>query len=348
MKEYRIFKGTIRAAKDSKRIEGYAAVFNTVTDLGSFREKIAPGAFSKAIADKQDVRALFNHNPDNVLGRTKSGTLTLEEDNTGLKFTVDPMPDTTIGQDVHQMILRGDVDQCSFGFVVNRESVEYDADGVATRTVQECDLFDVSPVTYPAYPTTSVQARSIEETAKHLKRAGSDDAEVDPDDGDFSCRCNCRACYSAECDECSMHTHECGDPDRCQNPEQMEQSGLTPEQIDERSKRAAKSGAKTKRVDGVDLPSHCFAYVGDPEKTDTWKLPIDFPGDEAKTKSHIRNALARIGQTKGIPAGEKPKVEAKIHAAAKAHGIHVSDERAANDDAREKARRLTYLAKLSA
>lgn len=86
-------------------------------------------------------------------------------------------------------------------------------------------------------------------------------------------------------------------------------------------KLAKDGGATTKRVDGADLPAHCFAYVGDPDKTDTWKLPIEFPGDEEKTKSHIRNALARFGQTEGIPDGERPSVHAKIEAAAKSHGI---------------------------
>jgi hypothetical protein len=88
--------------------------------------------------------------------------------------------------------------------------------------------------------------------------------------------------------------------------------------------------AKTKRVAGVDLPSHCFAYVGDPEKTETWKLPINFPGDEKKTERHIRNALARFEQTQGIPDGEKSKVKAKIEAAARSHGIEVSGDKAVN------------------
>ena len=167
-REYRLFNVKVRSAQEGT-IEGYAAVFNTMTDLGWFREQIAPGAFGDAIAEKQDVRCLFNHDPNQMLGRTKSGTLALEEDNTGLKFTCS-MPDTTIGKDVYAMIQRGDVDQCSFAFSVVDEEVTYDDNGMATRTVKKCNLFDVSPVTYPAYPTTSVQARSIEETGKSLKR----------------------------------------------------------------------------------------------------------------------------------------------------------------------------------
>lgn len=103
---------------------------------------------------------------------------------------------------------------------------------------------------------------------------------------------------------------------------------LTDQQIDDivnRVNKAKDKKKKTKRVAGEDLTADCFAYVGDPEKTDTWKLPIKF-SDEEKTKRHIRNALARFDQTKGIPADEKDKVKAKIHAAAKEHGIDVEEE----------------------
>jgi hypothetical protein len=83
---------------------------------------------------------------------------------------------------------------------------------------------------------------------------------------------------------------------------------------------------KTKRVDGADLTADCFAHVGDPDDTSTWKLPIKFPGDDEKTESHIRNALARFEQTEGMSAEDKKKARAKIVAAAKEHGIEVSDE----------------------
>lgn len=168
-KEYRIFQTTVRAKADSPQIEGYAAVFNVSADLGFLTERIAPGAFSRAIAEKQDVRCLFNHDPNNVLGRTKSGTLALSEDNTGLSYVCD-MPDTQIGRDVHTMITRGDVDQCSFGFIVTKEEVTYNDDGSCTRQIQDCDLFDVSPVTYPAYESTSVEARSNETVLDTYKR----------------------------------------------------------------------------------------------------------------------------------------------------------------------------------
>ena len=82
---------------------------------------------------------------------------------------------------------------------------------------------------------------------------------------------------------------------------------------------------KTKSVDGVELSADCFAHVGDPDDTSTWKLPIKFPGDEEKTKSHIRNALARFEQTEGMSADEKAKAKKKILAAAEEHGIEASE-----------------------
>ena len=87
-----------------------------------------------------------------------------------------------------------------------------------------------------------------------------------------------------------------------------------------------KEGAKTKKVAGVDLPAHCFAYVGDPNKVGTWKLPIEFPGDREKTINHIRLALAMFSRTQGIPTDKRAEVLAKIHAAAKAYGIDSGKE----------------------
>ncbi len=94
------------------------------------------------------------------------------------------------------------------------------------------------------------------------------------------------------------------------------------------------------------LAASAFAYVGDPDKTGTWKLPIKFSTEE-KTKSHIQNALARFSQTKGIPDSDKPKVLAKIKAAAKAHGIHVSDEAKSADIPLELAKARVRMAQIS-
>lgn len=139
-------------------IEGYAAVFNQWADLGFFREKIRKGAFKKTIQEA-DVRALFNHDPNYVLGRNKAETLDLAEDDHGLQFRVNP-PDAGWARDLATSIQRGDINQASFGFNVIRDQWDHEADP-AERELVEVRLFDVSVVTYPAYPQTEVTARSL-------------------------------------------------------------------------------------------------------------------------------------------------------------------------------------------
>lgn len=152
-----------RAAEEGKprKIGGYASMFNSPTDIGGyFREQVAPGAFSAAIG-RDDVRALFNHDPNYVLGRTTNKTLSLSEDSKGLLWEATP-PDTQWARDLVASIDRGDVSQCSFGFRVTKET--WDETGeVPLRTILEVELYDVSPVTYPAYEDTSVSLRSLEE-----------------------------------------------------------------------------------------------------------------------------------------------------------------------------------------
>lgn len=142
-------------------IEGRAAVYNRWTDLGYFREMIEPGFFESVLKD--DVRALWNHNADLVLGRTKNKSLVLDDDERGLNVQIRPA-DTQTGRDAVTSIKRGDVDQMSFAFMVKEGGDEWkrDKNGI-TRVLKRggCErLFDVSPVTYPAYPQTSVHVRS--------------------------------------------------------------------------------------------------------------------------------------------------------------------------------------------
>jgi len=137
---------------------GYAAVFNQLSeDLGGFREKIRYGAFSPAICGGEDVRCLFNHDVNMILGRTTSGTLRLKEDSIGLEFDCD-FPDTQIARDVYASIKRRDISNCSFSFRCVSDSWSPDRN---IRELIEVDLFDVSPVTFPAYPDPSVSARSL-------------------------------------------------------------------------------------------------------------------------------------------------------------------------------------------
>lgn len=160
-------------------IYGHAAVFNQLSeDLGGFREQIAPGAFAEAI-QADDVRALFNHNPDYVLGRSVAKTLRLAEDSRGLAIEIDP-PETQIARDLMTSMERGDITQMSFGFSVrpNGQNWAKDDEGRVIRTLTKVRLFDVSPVTYPAYPQTDVAMRSLEEFRQHVKE--SEQPQVTP------------------------------------------------------------------------------------------------------------------------------------------------------------------------
>lgn len=144
-------------------ITGHAAVFNSLSEnLGGFRERIAPGAFTQAIAE-DDIRALFNHDPNFILGRNRSGTLRLREDERGLAIEIDAPDTQTIRDLVLAPIKRGDVTGMSFAFGVRLDGQKWQKDdqGVPLRTLTAVRLMDVSPVVYPAYPATEVALRSL-------------------------------------------------------------------------------------------------------------------------------------------------------------------------------------------
>jgi hypothetical protein len=146
--------------KEAKTLTGYAAVFNSLSgNLGGFREKITPGAFKRSLGAGADVRALLNHDPNYVLGRTSAGTLQLEEDMRGLRVNIMP-PETQWARDLVESISRGDINQMSFGFRVQQDSWEkYEDENI--RTLIDVDLVDVSPVTFPAYGETHIASRSL-------------------------------------------------------------------------------------------------------------------------------------------------------------------------------------------
>lgn len=156
----------VRAEGEEKRLSGYASVFNTETVIaGLFREQIAPGAFADAVT-QDDVRALFNHDANFVIGRTASGTLTLREDETGLAYDALP-PDTQWARDLMVSVGRGDISQSSFGFAVETDEwtrSERSGD-LPLRTIRKAKLYDVSPVTYPAYESTTAAVRSAAEAS---------------------------------------------------------------------------------------------------------------------------------------------------------------------------------------
>lgn len=157
-----------RADGDLKMITGHAAVFNQDSEeIFGFVERIAPGAFATAIG-RDDVRALWNHDANYVLGRNTAKTLRLSEDDVGLKIEIDP-PDTQWARDLLVSIDRGDVTQMSFGFrtITDKWHTE---NSLTIRTLIEVELFDVSPVTFPAYPQTDVGLRSREAIAEEGRR----------------------------------------------------------------------------------------------------------------------------------------------------------------------------------
>lgn len=168
-REIRFLAAELRAATDGDFVlEGYAALFNNESkDLGGFRETIAPGAFTRSLRENADVKALFNHDSNLILGRSKSSTLALKEDERGLYFRAQLNKESQQHRDIYASVQRRDIDECSFAFSVpvggQRWEEKKDSDGsvYAARTLTDVDLFDVSAVTYPAYGGTSVAARSL-------------------------------------------------------------------------------------------------------------------------------------------------------------------------------------------
>jgi len=178
-KETRAIKAELRVSRADDKppvIAGYAAVFDKWSeDLGFFREKIAPGAF-KAALKTSDVRALINHDPNQIVGRV-GVNLTLKEDDQGLHMELaEPPQGSTRFDQLVRDIESGLITQQSFGFVVKTDQWDEDRKtGTVSRTIIEVDdLLDVSPVTYPAYPDTSVALRGLEEHRKTVQTDGTD------------------------------------------------------------------------------------------------------------------------------------------------------------------------------
>jgi hypothetical protein len=151
-------------------LSGYAVRYNTTSvDLGGFRETILPGAFDKVLnrqRGKRDVVALFNHDANQLLGRTSSGTLELSSDEKGLRYSV-VLPNTELGRTIGELTARGDLRGSSFAFTVEQKGQSWapGEDGVPRRSIREVSgLFDVSVVTHPAYSSSSaaVARRSME------------------------------------------------------------------------------------------------------------------------------------------------------------------------------------------
>lgn len=159
-----------RSADGMPTLLGYAAVFNSRTSLGWYDEEIAPGAFGQSLSAGDDVRALYNHDSSMVIGRRTANTLRLSEDDTGLKIEID-LPDTTAARDLVANIESGNIDGMSFGFRAREQDWIEKEGQPELRRLLDVELIEVSPVTFPAYPDTSIAKRSRDQI-----RAGQADS----------------------------------------------------------------------------------------------------------------------------------------------------------------------------
>lgn len=166
----------IREAEGKRRLEGYFAVFDQPYEVvPGWLETIAPGAFDCALRGGQDVKVLWNHDSNIVLGSTENHTASLREDARGLYGGVEINEDDQDAKNAYARVDRGDVTGCSFGFEISRMEESWDEDGTyRTRILEVFPLYEVSPCTFPAYTQTSITARAAEQlkTARErLERA---------------------------------------------------------------------------------------------------------------------------------------------------------------------------------
>lgn len=193
-------------------VDGTAIVYNSLSeDLGGFREVIAPGACTDALASN-DIFMLFNHESGKVLGRVSAKTLTLSEDETGVHFEC-LLPNNSLGADLTVSLDRGDIRSCSFGFFCLDDRWDNSKDGILIRTVLKADVFETSIVPMPAYPATTVGiARSlmfpdglpvIPEVCSMNETCDADPTEDPTADDTDTCGCACEFCSADTCEQCN-------------------------------------------------------------------------------------------------------------------------------------------------
>lgn len=171
--------------QDKRIVVGYGAVFYREGDAGTefklrpnVRERISPNAFDDAL-ERDDIRSLFNHDPNFVLGRKSAGTLRLSVDDIGLKYEVD-LPDSR--QDVAEAISRGDITGSSFWFKPTEEREARDEDGNIVYTIENLELREVGPVTFPAYESTVSEIRNEKIKESESKGTSSEGNQKQQDD----------------------------------------------------------------------------------------------------------------------------------------------------------------------
>ena len=173
MRVMQLRSGEFQTREDSGEliIEGYFAVFNSNYEMWEgASESIAPGAFDSSLAG--DIRALTNHDTTLVLGRTKANTLELKSDSHGLWGRVKVNPKDSDAVNTYERVKRGDVDQCSIGFIIRKEETDFSDGGEIHWTITDVELFEVSVCTFPAYEETGVTARHRD--ADELKKRANE------------------------------------------------------------------------------------------------------------------------------------------------------------------------------
>lgn len=171
-KEFEIRTSELTAA--DKKLVGYAVRWNSLSEViwDEFQEQFAPNAFSESLAAGGDVRALYEHNYTQLLGRTTSGTLKLSQDDNGLRFELTP-PDTQLGRDVLTLVERGDLSGMSFGFRALKDAWDL-TQSPYLRTIAAAELIEITVTSMPAYPESAVEVaqRSLFTQHPELRRNG--------------------------------------------------------------------------------------------------------------------------------------------------------------------------------
>jgi uncharacterized protein len=208
-RELRITKET-----DGERtLSGYAIVFNSKSKpIGNFVEIVSPDAVKDTLKGAGDIRLLRDHDPAILLGRTSSGTLKISQDSTGVSFRC-ILPKTFQASDVAELVGRGDLQGCSFRFACQSDAWSKDGSGQLIRTLTKIDVDELSVVSLPCYPATSVSTRSCPPEFRSLLGSDLDDEDA--------CDCDCPECLAGDCADCS--NPDCDDPN-CQHGEESARS----------------------------------------------------------------------------------------------------------------------------
>lgn len=298
-------------------LTGYTARYGILSDnLGTaqrpWKERIMPGAFTKALQSADDIKHLQNHNPDIVLGSTKAGTTKLTEDARGLHFdTVLDVEDNMFARAVASSVRRRDVTGQSFGMIVSKGGDKWITEnGIDVREIHNIDVFwDLSTVTNPAYPATSVNAEMRMAQLFPDGQPASIDQHFDHFDAD------------AEQKETMVDAQD-HILSRMPALAPLATTSALPASA---PLAAADEAKKTKHVDGEDLTSTDFLIAPDPSDIKTWKLAWRFSSLE-KTKFHLRNALSRFNQLKGVTDSDKASAWPKLVRLCKKYGVKVTED----------------------